>query len=67
MEVFVLVLVTVSVTVLETVFDTVCVQLAFGSPKEMPLLPMPDHSQRPIWPTSRQERLPSSQSAPTSL
>jgi hypothetical protein len=50
-----------------SVFVTVRVQLALGSPKYMPLLPMPEKFQRPACPTNRHWRLPSSQSAPTSL
>jgi hypothetical protein len=65
--VLVLVFVTVCVTVSDTVLNTVRVQLPLGSPKDMPLLPMPENSQRPACPTNRHWRLPSSQSAPTSL
>jgi hypothetical protein len=43
------------------------VQLALGSPKDIPLLPIPENSQRPTCPTKRHWRLPFSQSAPTSL
>jgi hypothetical protein len=63
--VFELVTVTMEVFVLVTV--TVAVQLALGLPKDIPWPPMPDHSQRPTWPTRRQKRLPCSQSEPTSL
>lgn len=49
------------------VYVSVFVQLAGTLPKYIPFLPIPEKSQRPVCPTRRQERLPSSQSAPTSL
>src|ERR1019366_1532552 len=63
----VLVGLSVRVTVSVFVFVTVRVQLALGSPNFIPWLPMPEKSQRPTCPLRRQLRLPSSQSAPTSL
>jgi hypothetical protein len=45
----------------------VVVQFDGGVPKYIPPSPMPEKFQRPTCPTRRQKRLPSSQSAPTSL
>jgi hypothetical protein len=65
--VWVAVVVVVVVRVSEWVYVSVWVQLAGGVPKNIPLWPIPENSQRPFCPMSRQKRLPLSQSAPTSL